>query len=91
MTVPPKTPPTKSLDAYYCNSSFNPLSSIKVTASPNCIYMDSFLPAQLDIKSFSDNKSSYSKSTYGIINGKIGNIVATPYIYLYYETKSILF
>jgi hypothetical protein len=80
------TAPTAVLRVFYCNSSYSPTGGINILLSPNCIYINAISPSSLNTIVLTDRNSSYSQGFYSIINRKIGNIIATPVAYMYYDT-----
>ncbi len=78
--------PSKTFRAFYCNSSYNPAGSVQVINSPNCALINSLTSTEINNRIFTDRNSSYSKGTYGIINGHFGGIKATAEFYIEYES-----
>jgi len=78
--------PNKDLIAYFCNSSYDPTDSTKTKDSTNCVFVNSLDKTDLEDIYYSSRNSSYSKSCYAVIDGKLGGITATDIIYVSYES-----
>jgi hypothetical protein len=83
--------PTKTLRIYYCNSSIENSSGgipngFTAISNSNCNLINSLTSTEINNRVFTDINSSYSKSAYGIINGKFAGITATREFYIMYES-----
>jgi len=74
------------LRAYYCNSSYDPYGGVTVQTSPNCVYLYSIPPSELDVTYYASKNSSYSKNCFKVNNGEISGVKTSDIYYVMYES-----